>query len=161
MKQKKTIVKWNHHELAKLETFIKQNSKSFYQHFYKNILNPIHQVRKEPRIFIRMEEFVGKTTKQCKSKFQKYDRTIYLDHLNIPIDHYQVFLHIQNKKRRNCQLKIKSKNSADKKSKYTFNFFFLTLPSDRVKKLVIVFLIFNCRKQKPISQNHTRKAQIR
>ena len=98
MKKTKSIIKWNSSQLDRFESFIRANSQSFLDHFYRNLLNPVQKIRREPRIFIRMHQFVGKTTKQCKSKFQKCESRIFRDILRVPADHFDAFRRLQRAK---------------------------------------------------------------
>jgi hypothetical protein len=44
-----------------------------------------------------MSESVGRSPSQCKSKFQKFEKEIYTEYLDIPVDHYQVYACIRSR----------------------------------------------------------------
>jgi hypothetical protein len=45
-----------------------------------------------------MKEYLNRSTEQCKSKFQKFEKEIYTKYLQIPRKDFQVFLWIQKNK---------------------------------------------------------------
>ena len=112
MNKKIKIIKWKEEELDRMKNFISLNSESFLTHFYQNLLNPVTQTRREPRIFIRMMKYIGKTTKQCKSKFQKYEKTIFKDFLKIPKDHIMVYDKLKTNKRKKKKISALTKNNS-------------------------------------------------
>lgn len=95
--QKSTYRKsWTKGEIQQLESYVKKKSEILRQNFYKNILINKMKHRRSPRFFIQMSQSVGRSASQCKSKFQKFERVIYTEFLDLPSDHYQVYSSIRN-----------------------------------------------------------------
>ena len=91
--------RWSPRELDLLESYIKEKTDCLKNNIYQNILIGKLQYRKNPRFFIKMSQTIGRSPEQCKSKFQKYEEKIYLIHLGVPKKHYEVFLHLRERKK--------------------------------------------------------------
>ena len=89
---------WNKTEINELEKYIKNHSVILKTNFYKNIYLGKMKFRRCPRFFIRMSAKVGRSPSQCKSKFQKYEKEIYTDFLELPFDHLLVYQDIRKRK---------------------------------------------------------------
>lgn len=98
MGPKKDNLLWKPEDLKKFKNFIILHRGSFVTHFYRNLLNPATQVRREPRLFIKMHKFVSKSIKQCKSKFQKFEHKVFADYLQIPLDHLRAYQGLKKRK---------------------------------------------------------------
>lgn len=106
--------RWNKKDLTELERFVNSRKRILLNNFYSNILAGDLIYRKNSRFFFDMGKKISKGAEKCKSKFQKYEKVIYCKFLEIPEDHYQVFLYLrQKKKARNLKNRIllPSKNS--------------------------------------------------
>lgn len=89
---KKTVRKmWTKAETALLEKYIKEQGALLRSNFYWNIFLGKMKRRRPPRFFIEMSAKVGRTDSQCKSKFQKFEREIYVEFLEIPATHFRVY----------------------------------------------------------------------
>ena len=89
---------WNKTEINELEKYIKSNSLILKSNFYKNIYLGKMKFRRCPRFFIRMSSKVGRSPSQCKSKFQKFEKEIYTDFLELPLNHLLVYQAIRKNK---------------------------------------------------------------
>lgn len=90
---------WTKVETANLEKYIKSQSGLLKNNFYWNIYFGKMKRRRPARFFIEMGSRIGRTSSQCKSKFQKFEREIYVEYLEIPANHFQVYKAIRNRQK--------------------------------------------------------------
>ena len=74
--------------------------------FYHNIFAGAMLYRKKRGFFQNMSKLVDRPSKNCKSKFQKIERKIYVSLIGIPRDHYELFLFIRRGHRLDWNLKL-------------------------------------------------------
>jgi hypothetical protein len=87
---------WTKLETANFEKYIKKKAFLLKANFYKNIYKGKMKFRRPPRFFIEMSNKIGRTASQCKSKFQKLEKEIYLEFLDLPLNHFLVYQSIRN-----------------------------------------------------------------
>lgn len=97
---------WNKIDTEKLKHFILSEKKDLLSNFYLNIKQKDKKCRKLPGFFQRMSLAVGKSSEQCKSKFQKFEANVYCNFLNVPKPHFELFEKLRVQKR------IHAKNQA-------------------------------------------------
>lgn len=102
--------KWNKTNTQNLIKFIQANELILVENFYNNIKKGVHVFRKPFGFFIQMSKFVNKSPQQCKSKFQKLEKKIYIKFLDIPQIHYNLYLLLRKQKHSNI-LKIRNSQS--------------------------------------------------
>lgn len=90
---------WTVSDLNNLRDFVLFKESELKRNFYLNILENNLKHRKSFHFFNEMSKFVGRTIPECKSKFQKYEKTIYEDYLSIPSSYFQVFIFLRNKRK--------------------------------------------------------------
>lgn len=104
MQIKKKI--WTAQDLTNLNKFIISQHQSLIKNFYMNIIENKLKHRKAFQFFNMMSRYVERTITECKSKFQKHERIIYKDYLEIPEEHFELFLFLRKKKKLlNCKKK--------------------------------------------------------
>jgi hypothetical protein len=102
MKKKKIVLTpWTNEEVSKLRSYVSENSQELVSNLLVNIVTGYLRFRKNRRFFINMGKFLDRSSKICKSKFQKLERKIYIEFLNLPTDYYELFCHIRKQKPKN------------------------------------------------------------
>ena len=74
--------------------------------FYHNIFAGAMLYRKKRGFFQNMSKLVDRPSKNCKSKFQKIERKIYVTLIGFPSDHYKLFLFIRRGHRLDWNLNL-------------------------------------------------------
>jgi len=113
---------WTSEDLSRLKSFILSQKQVLTPIFYQNILAGSIKNRKPSGFFKKMKEYLNRSTEQCKSKFQKFEKEIYTKYLQIPRKDFQVFLWIQKNKDVNKKISKYSeiaKNQVREESKLT------------------------------------------
>ena len=103
---------WSSQDVSKLKSFIISQKDILLPIFYQNILNGCIKLRKPSGFFKKMSQYVSRTTDQCKSKFQKFEKEIYTKYLKVPSKDFFVFVWIQ----KNKDINQKVRNYWNKKS---------------------------------------------
>lgn len=119
MPRKSKRKRWSLQEVMNLKKYIRTKSELLINNFYENVVEGKMKVRKPPGFFIQMAETLKMKPKQCKSKFQKFEREIYTNYLNLPEGEYQVFLHLRKKNFFNKKFKSNVQNKSRLKQKST------------------------------------------
>ena len=101
--------RWTDKEIENLKNYSIQKKDELLSNLYRNIIAGIIRFRKTPRFFKEMSLLVGRSSEQCKSKFQKLEEEIYLSALEIPEHHYRVFTWLRSRKSKN-PLEIRAKS---------------------------------------------------
>ena len=83
--------KWTQKNIENLIKFIKLKEAILIRNFYKNITEGSHRTRKPTGFFLEMSKYTKKSPQQCKSKFQKLEKKIYTNYLQIPTMHYYLY----------------------------------------------------------------------
>lgn len=90
---------WNDQEKLRMVEFIKENKLHLKENLYLNILEDHMKHRKRSLFFQEMGEVVNRSAPKCKSKFQKIEKYIYEVVLGVPLEHFNYFMFLRNKKR--------------------------------------------------------------
>lgn len=114
MPRKSKRKRWSLQEVSDLKKYIQSKSDLLINNFYENVLEGKMKVRKPPGFFIQMAETLNMKPKQCKSKFQKFEREIYTNYLSLPEAEYQVFLHLRKKNFFNKKFKSSAQSKSGK-----------------------------------------------
>ena len=85
--------------------------------FYKNLVSFAHLFRRKNKFFNDMAKATKKTIKQCKSKFQKMEKYIFIKVYNIPNEHFQMYIDLQKQRRYLYKFRILLDSNELKKSK--------------------------------------------
>lgn len=91
--------KWTDKELNILKIYILKNENMLLTVFYKNISQGKNIFKKEDGFFNIMGNLLQRKSSECKSKFQKHEKIIYCEYLNVPDSHYQIYQHCRKMKR--------------------------------------------------------------
>lgn len=103
MGRKSKRQRWTAGELEKLKKYILSKSSQLRLYFYQNIIEGEIKFKKCSRFFIEMSELMKRTANQCKSKFQKMEKSIYTDLMGVSAEHYRLYQRIR---RLNSELKV-------------------------------------------------------
>lgn len=93
-KQRQT---WTLQEVNKIRHYALANSQDLISNLLANIVAGYMRFRKHRRFFVDMGSYLGRSPKNCKSKFQTLEKRIYVDTLKVPRSHYMLFCHIRKK----------------------------------------------------------------
>jgi predicted GIY-YIG superfamily endonuclease len=104
---------WSSKDISKLKSFILSQKNILIPIFYQNILSGSIKTRKPSGFFTKMSTYLGRTTDQCKSKFQKFEKEIYTKYLKVPNKDFFVFLWMQKNKDINTKVEDFLKNKTD------------------------------------------------
>lgn len=86
---------WKSEDVRKIKAFVQSQAKVLVPVFYHNILLGEIKIRKPKGFFKQMGEFLGRSGRQCKSKFQKLEERIYVEFLKVPEEDFSVFCWIR------------------------------------------------------------------
>jgi hypothetical protein len=100
MARKSKRQRWNEKELNELRKYILLKGDELKLAFYQNIIEGKIIYKKCSKFFIEMSKKIKRSSNQCKSKFQKMEREIYLEILQVPEEYYLLY---------QCQRKLNSK----------------------------------------------------
>lgn len=100
---------WSKSDVEKLRKFIITKAATLIPYFYQNIIEGAVKVRKYSGFYDEMGKFLGKTPKQCKSKFQKFEEQIYTKYLAIPQKDFDLLVWIRQNKDIHLQLQKRAK----------------------------------------------------
>ena len=67
--------------------------------FYRNILFARLNHRKRDHFFKEMSKRIKRSSSQCKSKFQKQEIKIFINHFKIPESHYEYFSFLREQRK--------------------------------------------------------------
>ena len=91
MVRKSKRQRWKPQELAEFRKFILGKRDDLKLAFYLNLIEGHITHKKSPKFFIEMSQGIRRSANQCKSKFQKMEKKIYLEILGIPPEHYLLY----------------------------------------------------------------------
>lgn len=106
---------WSKFDVKRLEIFIKSKAKTLIPYFYRNIMEGPTRVRKYSGFYDEMARFLNRTSKQCKSKFQKFEEQIYTKYLGIPRKDFDLFKWVRSNKKKHKKIKNKFQKQSQKK----------------------------------------------
>lgn len=110
--------KWDTKDIDAMKNFVKTNENMLLSTLYKNIYNGKIIFRKKSKFFTQMGKILKRPSSNCKSKFQKYEKEIYIDFLGVPEIHYLLLKHIRGKKMENKKSSLKILNNYENKNTY-------------------------------------------
>jgi hypothetical protein len=84
-------MRWKPFEEDLLRDFLLSHKQNLILNMYKNILAGELRFRRETKLFHEMSKVVGRTSLQCKSKMQKFEKHAYTMFLGIKPSHYEIF----------------------------------------------------------------------
>lgn len=93
--QSKRKQQWTQKQIQILKQYVIQQRSHLRSKFYQNIAAGTMRFRKTKGFFIQMGVRVGKSSEKCKSKFQKMESEIYLEHLDIPERHFELYKYLR------------------------------------------------------------------
>lgn len=96
-KKRKQQKGWTAEEVRKICEYAKANSEELTSNLLINIVTGYMRFRKHRRFFINMGSHLGRPPKNCKSKFQKLEKTIYIECLKVPERHYELFCYARKR----------------------------------------------------------------
>jgi hypothetical protein len=115
--------RWNENETSRLRLYIESEEKNLLTNFYKNIFMGQLNFRRPAKFFQKMSVAVGRNSKQCKSKMQKFEEEAFVGILKVPKEHYKFYqvlrkLKSMSKKTQNVGQMFKKRNKfAEKREK--------------------------------------------
>lgn len=113
---KKSLRKlWTKVETTNLEKYIKSQAALLRDNFYWNIYFGKMKYRRPARFFIEMGSHIGRSPSQCKSKFQKFEREIYVEYLEIPASHFLVYNAIRALPKRSFESDLSDSQAAPRR----------------------------------------------
>lgn len=90
--------RWSERELDEFKMYIIENSDILRAHFLINTVAGYMRFRKPKCYFIGMGTRIGRSSKLCKSKFQKLEHKIYVEFLKFPVAHFELFCYLRTQK---------------------------------------------------------------
>ena len=84
-------MRWKSFEEELLRDFLLKHKQNLTINMYQNILIGELRFRRETKLFHEMSKAVGRTSLQCKSKMQKFEKHAYTMFLGIDPNHYEIF----------------------------------------------------------------------
>ena len=90
--------KWTEKELEKFKQYMLENKEMLLFTFYKNIIQGCNKTKKTLKFYHKLGQRLRRTANKCKSKFQKFEKTIYTNYLEVPKEHYKYYSEIKKKK---------------------------------------------------------------
>ena len=93
------MVSWSESDNKVFIEFMISKKEEMMALFYKNIIYFIHLFRRKNQFFNEMATKTQKTIKQCKSKFQKMEKHIFLEVYKIPKEHFLLYMDLQKQRR--------------------------------------------------------------
>ena len=116
MQNRSQSMRWKPYEEQLLRKFLLSHKDSLLMNMYKNIMLGELRFRRETKLFHEMSKSVGRTSLQCKSKMQKFERHAYVVFLEVKSSHYDVYEWLRKKRsfkmkqKRRKRLKIPESN---------------------------------------------------
>jgi hypothetical protein len=98
MQPKSQKMRWKPFEEDLLKSFLQTQRPNLIINMYKNIAAGQLRFRRETKLFQEMSKVVGRTSLQCKSKMQKFERHAYVQFLRVKPSHYDVFEWLRKKR---------------------------------------------------------------
>lgn len=98
MHPRRTNKKWDKKQTALIKEYAWEHRDHIRSRFYENIFAGRMQFRKVKGFFVKLAAKLGKSSEKCKSKFQKMEKTIYVETLRIPQSHYDTFQYLRRGK---------------------------------------------------------------
>ena len=95
---KKSSKTWTNEEIIKIENYTRMKSSLIISNVYINIILGYVKFRKPKDFFISLADIIGRSSKLCKSKFQKIEDDLFKNVLMFDTDTYKLFYHLKNKK---------------------------------------------------------------
>lgn len=89
------VKRWSAQELAQFNRYVTENSHVLTAHFLTNVVAGHMRFRKPKCYFIDMGKRLGRSSKLCKSKFQKLEHKVYTELLGFPEAHYKLFCYLR------------------------------------------------------------------
>ena len=83
-----------------MKEFVIKKRESLIRNLYANILEGGLKHRRDFNFFKEMNKVLRKSVEKCKSKFQKIEKKIYEEFLDIPEKHYSLYVYLRDKKQR-------------------------------------------------------------
>ena len=112
MQTKFQRMRWKPFEEDLLKTFLQSQRHHLIINMYKNIAVGELRFRRETKLFQEMSKAVGRTSLQCKSKMQKFERHAYIEFLRLKPTHYDIFEWLR--KKRSLKMKRRRRGRAGK-----------------------------------------------
>lgn len=111
MEAKSQRMRWKSFEEDLLKSFLQTQRQNLIINMYKNIAAGQLLFRRETKLFQEMSKAVGRTSLQCKSKMQKFERQAYVNFLGVKSNHYDVFEWLR--KKRSLKMRRRRKGKTD------------------------------------------------
>ena len=92
MPKKSKRKRWSSNELNTMKDYVLLNKESLLDNFYKNIINKNKKYPKYSKFYTNLSKRIKRSSSQCKSKFQKMEREIYLDFLGVLESEFDLFV---------------------------------------------------------------------
>lgn len=89
--------KWTKAQTQILRQYVTNHKVHLRSKFYQNIAAGRIRYRKAKGFFVNMGVKVGKSFEKCKSKFQKMESEIYLELLDIPKQHLELYNYLRTR----------------------------------------------------------------
>lgn len=99
MPRKILTKKWSDTEIKQIQEYSKNNSDELLSNFYSNIVVGYMRFRKPKKFFVNLGILLQRTSSLCKSKFQKLEKEIYLEALQIQREEYELFCWVRSTKK--------------------------------------------------------------
>ena len=89
------IKKWTVRESEKFREFVIENKEDLLKPFYSYLMDPYSKAKRPVGFFRDLSKTLKRDSQNCKSKFQRHEKEIFLDFLRVPPHHFKLFRHLK------------------------------------------------------------------
>ena len=101
-------IKWGSQELARLKTFVTNNSEDLISNMLMNIVVGCSRFKNASEFFINLGSYLSHPPQVCKSKFRELEKLIYTNFLGVSEEFYDLFCFVRKKK--SCEVNYNFNN---------------------------------------------------
>ena len=94
----KQRIKWNNNDVSTLKKYLLKKKEYLIEHLYNNLKEDKTNLKKKKDFFKEMAEATSKTINQCKTRFQKQERNIYIKYLEVDKNVFAWFEYLRDNK---------------------------------------------------------------
>lgn len=100
--------RWTQSELNIIKEYVILHKEDLIDNFYQNIIISQKKYPKYPKFYTNLSKKLKRSSSQCKSKFQKMEKEIYLQYLGMNENEYNLFNWIRQRKKENQKKNIQN-----------------------------------------------------
>jgi hypothetical protein len=101
MPKKNKRKRWSETELKIIKEYVISHKEDLITNFYQNIIISVKKYPKYPKFYTNLSKKLKRSSSQCKSKFQKMEKEIYLEYLGVSENEFELFNWIRQRKKQN------------------------------------------------------------